>query len=280
MTVCVAIKVYDCIVFAADSAVSTSFVTQEGLNVYNNVWKHGIKVFNLHRKLPIVAMSAGLANFGPMSVTNLAKDFRSELMDGSDNFSPDSYTLEDVSKRALSFFKNAYENYSQHVEGFSFGFWIGGYSGNKKQGEIWKIEMTDGKWHNPNQLVAPETDSRVLWGGQTNAIYRLVLGYDPQIYQILESQKLDDDQIENIQKELLNIQTPLIHSSMPVQDAINVADFLVEMTKKYVKYLPGADTVGGDTDIATVTKHEGFKWISRKHYYSRHLNTRDTDHAT
>ena len=67
---------------------------------------------------------------------------------------------------------------------------------------------------------------------------------------------------------------------MPVQDAIDLADFLVDMTTKYFAFLPGADIVAGDTDIATVTKHEGFKWIRRKHYYPAHLNRRTTDHAT
>jgi len=140
--------------------------------------------------------------------------------------------------------------------------------------------MAEGQWHNPIQLVAPETNHRVLWGGQTQAIHRLILGYDPQLYQILESQQIDQNQINSIRAEIQKIQAPLIHPSMPVQDAINVADFLVDITKRYVALLPGANTVGGDTGIATVTKHENFKWIRRKHYYSPHLNTRDTDHAT
>ncbi len=59
---------------------------------------------------------------------------------------------------------------------------------------------------------------------------------------------------------------------MPVQDAINLAEYLVDVTKKYFAFLPGADIVAGDTDIATVTKHEGFKWIRRKHYYSPQFN--------
>lgn len=42
---------------------------------------------------------------------------------------------------------------------------------------------------------------------------------------------------------------------------------------------PDAVTVGGELDVATVTKHEGFKWINRKHYYSRELNPLETDHA-
>ena len=66
---------------------------------------------------------------------------------------------------------------------------------------------------------------------------------------------------------------------MPVQDAIDLADFLVDLAKGYSAFLPGANVVGGDTDIATVTKHEGFKWIRRKHYYPAHLNPRETDHV-
>jgi len=71
----------------------------------------------------------------------------------------------------------------------------------------------------------------------------------------------------------------LVHAAMPVVDAINLADFLVDLTKRYFRFLPGADIVGGATDIATVTKHEGFKWIRRKHYYPPELNPQETDHV-
>lgn len=74
-------------------------------------------------------------------------------------------------------------------------------------------------------------------------------------------------------------QATIVYPSMPVQDAIRLADFLVDTTKGFVSFLPGADTVGGDTDVAVVTKHEGFKWIRRKHYYRRELNPLETDHA-
>lgn len=67
--------------------------------------------------------------------------------------------------------------------------------------------------------------------------------------------------------------------SMPVQDAINLADFLVNTAKGYSAFMPGGNTVGGETDIATVTKHEAFKWIKRKHYYPAYLNREDIDHV-
>jgi hypothetical protein len=74
------------------------------------------------------------------------------------------------------------------------------------------------------------------------------------------------------QEATRNFETPLIHDAMPIQDAIDLAEFLVELTKKFIRFHPGAPTVGGPIDIAAITKHEGFKWIKRKHYYSKDVN--------
>ena len=65
MTVCVAVAVNDCLVFAADSAstlVSTDMETGESRIL--NVYRHGDKVYNLYRHLPICAMTSGMGNIG------------------------------------------------------------------------------------------------------------------------------------------------------------------------------------------------------------------------
>ena len=82
MTICVAVKVHDCIVFGADSASSLMVTTAEGQSGISNVWQHGIKVFNLHKGLPIVAMTCGMGHFGSASISNLAKDLRLLLSRG------------------------------------------------------------------------------------------------------------------------------------------------------------------------------------------------------
>lgn len=266
MTVCVAIKVHDGIVFAADSAVSMAAV---GSQTVVNVWQHGLKVFNLHRELPIMAMCAGMGNFGSASVSYLAKDLRLKLtanLPGGTN----NYTIKDIADFASQYFQAEYAKINPPPTNPStFEFWIGGYSANAMHGEIWKLEIANGQPVLPYRLHDPKLGEHVLlWGGQTQAISRLVLGCDPQLAQFIPL------------PNLLKAQTPLVAPFMPAQDAINLADFLVDMTKRYVAFMPGADTVGGDTDIATVTRHEGFKWVCRKHYYSQHLNRGATDHAT
>ncbi len=288
MTVCVGVKVRDCIVFAADSAVSLERTSEGGEPLVDNVWRHGLKVFNLYKGLPIVAMTAGAAHFGPASISDLTKDLRLQItpQDPIDArgtaLDEQSYTIQEVAQIASAFFFSKYgEIDPQPPNPHSFEFWIGGYGAQQTRGEIWKIAIVNGENQDPMQVVSPEEDDKVIWGGQPQAINRLLLGYDPAIEQILialgVSEELATAAITMYRREAM---TPLVHGAMPVQDAINLADFLVDLTKRYFAFLPGADVVGGDTDIATVTKYEGFKWIKRKHYYPIELNRRDVDHVT
>ena len=49
---------------------------------------------------------------------------------------------------------------------------------------------------------------------------------------------------------------------MPTQDAVEIAMFLAETQKLFARFSAGSNVVGGELDVAAVTKHEGFKWIN------------------
>jgi hypothetical protein len=59
---------------------------------------------------------------------------------------------------------------------------------------------------------------------------------------------------------------------MPIQDAIELAEFLVHTAIMFSRFTPGPQAVGGPIEIAAITKHEGFKWIRRKHYFHSEFN--------
>ena len=278
MTVCVAIKVHDCIVFAADSASSVAQTASDGTYQIVNIWNHGVKVFNLHKQLPIVAMTAGMGNLGPASISTLAKDLRIQLSANGDTALGDSYTIEEVAGIARAFFESKYNELNpKPANPHTFEFWIGGYGSNNAHGEVWKLVITDGTALEIEELASKDEDHLVVWGGQQKAVSRLLLGMDPIAEQRLLELGVSQQDLNEIESILA---TPLVDPSMPVQDAINLADFLVDVTKRYLSFHPGADVVGGDADIATVTRHEGFKWIKRKHYYPENLNRMETDHVT
>lgn len=282
MTVCVAIKVHDCIVFAADSASSLSGVDDQGNATIYNVWSHGLKVFNLHKGLPLTAMTCGLGHLGPVSISTLAKDLRLNLSreDSPERLNEQRYEVRQVAEKSLDFFRGVYEALEDKPVGGSLEFWVGGYGRPDGSGEIWKIALINGEWHGPLQVAAADTQQIIAWAGQPEAINRLVIGFDMQLYDALRDAGVDENEVGPIIEQLqARTETRLVHAAMPVQDAINLADFLVDITKRYFSFKPGADIVGGDTDIAVVTKHEGFKWIKRKHYYPAALNPVETNHV-
>jgi len=282
MTICVAVKVHDCIVFAADSAsslVETSLT--DGRALIANVYAHGNKVFNLRKGLPIAAMTCGMGNIGPMSISTLAKDLRARLSSDDEGWGLDrnAYSIQEVAEKSRKFFfEEQYQALDPKPAGdHEFQFWIGGNGAGETHGEIWRIRIVNGEGPEPESL-AGQHDFDILYDGQPEAINRIVNGYSQFLGQALLEIGLNPDDLDAV---LAHVEThtraPLIAAAMPVQDAISLADFLVDVTKRYVRFLPGADTVGGDTDVCVVTKHEGFKWVRRKHYFDRVLNPRRYD---
>ena len=77
-----------------------------------------------------------------------------------------------------------------------------------------------------------------------------------------------------------NVQTnnvdPIINSVrlIPLSEMASLAENLVNITSLRRTYAIDGNqqTVGGPTDVAVLSKGDGFVWIKRKHYFSRELN--------
>lgn len=281
MTVCVAIKVHDCIVFSADSASTLTATDENGNQSVLNVYNNADKVFNLHRNLPLCAMTCGMGHIGGRSISSLAKELRQDLMSGEEKLTKSTYTVQQVAEQAQKFFQEKYNTDPQPSSPSDFfEFWVGGYGSDHEHGEIWKVSIRGGEMQEVEQICKPEVSSSIYWGGQGEAIARLVLGMDPQLIDVL----VDKGIKENLAVELFDtgrgaMEAPLVSPGMPTIDTIRLARFLVQTTIGYFSFKFGSDIVGGVADIATVTKFEGFKWIERKHFYPENLNRENTGHV-
>lgn len=58
----------------------------------------------------------------------------------------------------------------------------------------------------------------------------------------------------------------IANPAMPTQDAVELALFLAETQKLFARFSAGSNVVTEEPNVATITKHEGFKWIKRKYY--------------
>ncbi|UFW83110.1 hypothetical protein BjapCC829_24350 [Bradyrhizobium barranii] len=281
MTVCVAACVHDGLVFAADSATSLVGTNGAGVAVIERVYQHGNKVFNLDKRLPVVAMTSGLGAIGNAPIHSLAKDLRREFKkpDSKYHLDVEKYTIEEITQKAHDFLYGEKYAAAPKITGdHSLDFWIGGYSSNSDRHELFKITIENGAATVAS--LCQNGECQIFWGGQPNAINRLVIGYDNALVESLRRVGVSDSDLPGLMETIrANTEAPLMHPGMPVQDAIELCNFLVETTKGFVRFLPGADTVGGEIDVAVVTRHERFKWIKRKHYYPWKLNKLETDHV-
>lgn len=285
MTIALALKVNDGIILAADSASTLALVdptTGEGgvANVYNNA----NKIANLLKGSPIGMITWGSGSIGIESIATLAKDLRDRFSGKATNY-PEwhidqaNYTMAGVAERFRAFMFE--EKWLPFVKGLpegapqtpDLGFLLAGYSASGTSAEMYSLQVHADKCDGPDELLTGQ-ETGTAWYGQPEAITRLLFGMGTGLPAALMSDLgVPEDQIENAINVLRNrLEVRLVQPAMPIQDAIDLAEFLVDMTVRFHRFLPGAPIVGGPIEVAAVTKHEGFKWIRRKYYYDRAIN--------
>lgn len=61
-------------------------------------------------------------------------------------------------------------------------------------------------------------------------------------------------------------------ASLPKDELASLAESLVNLTSLKRRISWDHETVGGEIDVAVISKGDGFVWIRRKHYFEPHLN--------
>ena len=61
---------------------------------------------------------------------------------------------------------------------------------------------------------------------------------------------------------------------LPKEELAEMAEALVDLTSFKRRVTPSAETVGGPTDVAVISKGDGLVWIKRKQYFDAALNHR------
>lgn len=82
-----------------------------------------------------------------------------------------------------------------------------------------------------------------------------------------------DEAVPRLKQEL-NKEFELMIAMMPKHDLLEFAEALVSITAVERKATNDIGTVGGPVDVAMITRHEGFVWVKRKHYFDAALNPR------
>lgn len=282
MTLAVVVQVHDGVVLASDSALTLNDPAKTGSESILNVYNNGNKIFNLLKGLPIGAVFYGAGSVGTSSVPTLMKDLRrrfageSPTTDKKWKLNTRNYTVQDVAERAREFiFEEHFAPLKITAKGTQFGLIVAGYSGGAQLSETWTFEVRDGKCDPPRLIIAQGV---ATWyaGGDPDLVARMANGISGGALKALTDAGIPPaDAGKSISAIQAACGNGLVEAPMPIQDAIDLAEFFVDTTAAFTRFKRGAGTVGGPTESAAITKHEGFKWVRRKHYYNEALNPRE-----
>jgi hypothetical protein len=260
VTICISIKVPDGLVLAADSMSSYTV-----LNPATGGWDVVQSYSYAHKVVQMKNESAGVLAWGVgslqrRSMQNLIEEF---------SHSHTMTTVEAASRALAEFMKQLYDqDYPAAQSQPILGFLVGGYDDSSPFARQWGFEFPSTA--SPVEVL-PNLPDRpafgVQWFGQTDALIRLVNGFDPRLAQALKDSGFDAAKVDNFfsPQNLFATKIPyeIIFDGMPLQDAIDLAAYLIHTVKGRFRFVVGPKVCGGPVDIAVI-KRNSFGWIRCK----------------
>lgn len=256
MTVLVSVKINDGVVMAADSASSFA----NGM-----VYYHSRKIVNVHEGLPVGAMVTGAGGIGNESIDTLLKDLRGRFHGDDDahadwKLDVDNYRVQEIAARLRQFLFEE-KSLAQGVRAWT-KVRLCGYSAKRPLAEVWEINLTGETCAAP-VCIQNEQEFGLRWDGEYEALDRLVFGLGTRFNEFAVKHGMSAEQAAELRGKLVpDLYELLFIEAMPIQDAIDLARYLVETTIGFIKYsVSRPKIVGGPIEIAAITKHEGFRWV-------------------
>jgi hypothetical protein len=293
VTIAVSVKVGEGLVMAADS---TSSYFEGG--VLAQSYHHARKLLQLS-DYPIGMLTYGLGDIGGRNLESLLAEFE-RIMPSHAGVDP--YTVRSLADQVYAFIRGKYdevfpspsvlpltvdtrpsdwqpdaespgepekENPSTAVTipdvRPSLGVVIGGYSRSEFFPDEFEfllpVTVPSEIWPDPE---VGRQQYGVRWWGQTGPIERLYLGCDTAAIQWFMDNGLSQADAVKYYLQLQDrLMWPIIYQGMPIQDAIDLAVYLVNVTIGHSRFAMGPPLCGGQIDVATVTAR-GFRWVKRK----------------
>jgi hypothetical protein len=271
MSVVLVVKVSEGLVLAADSA-ATLMGKMSGPN--GNL-EGPLKTFYNAKKLlqigdlPIGVLTWGSAFVGPRTLESLVREWEHnahwETHDLYNEKHEDAFVVKSCAEGLL---KHLTEIHAAEFADIpkeaqpAIGMVVAGYSEGEFFPEIWRFVIpSDTEVKNQRPNIEGRPNFGASWFGMTEPIVRLHFGRDEKVIKII-SEKFDLSQAEII-AALKPLEYPVPFPQMPLQDAIEYADYLINVVVGRYRFVLGPEFCGGEIDIAAITQRK-FSWISRK----------------
>lgn len=258
MSLGIVVKGTEGLVLAADSRVTLSAEMHElGERVHVN-FDNATKLLSFSEPNSFVgAVTYGQAAIGLRTANSFLPEFESELPED------ERLSIKVFTERLRDFFLQQWENtMPSDYAGPPMTFVVGGFDKAEPYGSVYMFDVP----HQPELKLQHEDGFGITWGGQREAVDRLMQGFDNRLASIIErelkpNKKELDSLYQTLKKEL---QLPVPIQAMALQDCVDLAVFFVRTTMQAQSLTVGIRGVGGPIDVVTITRRNGLTFVQRK----------------
>ena len=253
MSLGIVIKGPEGVVLASDTRVTLTRDTGTGQPPIHVNFDNASKMLSLDGDSGrVAAVTQGNSTVGGRTAHSLLPEFRHALGDHS-------YTVEQYANELSSFFVDRWAR-SGETNG-SIEFIVGGIDVDSAYGEVYRFRVpnsaTPVKHHHGDSFG-------MSWGGQLGIVNRLVQGFAPGIPAAVARFHPEIDAVQL--NETLRAQNEWVvpYDSLPLQDCVDLAIFLIRTTITAQNLSVGIRGVGGTIEVVTITPTEGVRWVQRR----------------
>lgn len=264
MSLAIAFKGPEGIVLAADSRVTLTTQVAGGDKILS-YFDNATKLLRLAAQpyVGIVTYGMGaIGTTGPRTAHSFLPEFEAELAASH----PERATVAEIAQAVSDFYAQQWQQAGMPPAGTPdmqpMVFQIAGFDEGDAYGKVYEVSV-------PTALAPAEknaNDFGLTFGGQIELVSRLISGVDQRAGGILkDALNLDDTQVNALDQRLKGeLGIPIPFQFLPLQDCVDLSTFLVYMTSVVQGWTIGVRGVGGDVDVATITRTEGFQAIRQK----------------
>jgi hypothetical protein len=261
MTIVAAVKSRDGLVLGTDS-VSQVLGVQPGAAApqFLKAYTNATKLFRIG-DWEIATATWGTGNIGNRSTGGIVLDYAESLTSQPPSIEVAASGLRDF---VGPLYDAAFASLAPEARPL-LGFLIGGYSTGQSLPELWEVRFPVVPGTSVRtQIVRQPEDFGANWRGIELPFTRLHFGYDPRLIDQLVALGLDRTAAE---QALPNFQSPVVFDSMPIQDAIDFAKYILRTTISFTTFEIGIPACGEPLQLAVILRKKGFQWVEEPPYH-------------
>ena len=243
MSLVIAIKGPEGIVLAADTRVTLTSGSDSREAYFDNSSKL-LTVGGLHNR--VAALTYGAGSVSGRIVSGLISEFQQTI--GDTRLSTREYATQ------FSQFFTQQWNLSDNTA--NFWFLVGGVDDKAPYGDLYSLMIPSGELtqHFPGSAFG------VQWGGQSEIVHRIILGYDQRLSSLVS--KVDVVALEEAMGSKLETRIP--YQLLSLQDCINLAIALIKTTMTIQSLSLEPRRVGGTIEVLVITPNGGVQWVQKR----------------